>query len=111
VNAWVEKNVPWLGYVIVAIVGGIVAHIRQYENINETMTLRQHMWALARRGVMAILAGLMWYWIISSQGLEDKPLSYVGASLVGLFAPEFFDLLWDLFKRRLTIKSDKDANA
>lgn len=102
-----ETNVPWIGFLLMAIVGGIVAHIKGWEAHNPEMTVRQHLWAVFRRTIMASLAGIMWYFIMLEYGWTTKPFAYVGAALVGLFAPEFFDFLWDVFKSRISRKEEK----
>lgn len=103
-GAWLAKNVPWIGYVLMSVLGGVVAHIRDWEKQNPGMTLRQHAWAITRRTIMAVLAGIMWYLLMKENAWEARPYAYVGASLVGLFAPEFFDWMWALLKARVEAK-------
>lgn len=104
----VEAVMPALGYIMLAVIGGIVAHIREWEKLNPNYSFRDHCWAIIRRTVMAVLAGLMWFLIMLEQGWTAKPLAYVGASLVGLFSPEFFDWLWGLYKARLGRAAEKE---
>lgn len=92
---------PWFGYWLMAIIGGIVAHVREWEAKDPSLTTKQHVVAIVRRSTMATLAGLMWYYTVIGAGWSNTPFAYVGASLVGLFSPEFFDLLWSIFKDRL----------
>lgn len=106
-SAWMTKNVPWIGYVVMSVLGGVVAHIRDWEKRNPGMTYRQHFWALTRRTIMAVLASILWYLIMKENGWESRPYSYVGAGLVGLFSPEFFDWLWDLMKARIGQKAQQ----
>lgn len=101
IGLWLSKNVPWIGYVLMSILGGIVAHVRDWETRNPGYTFKQHVWALVRRTIMAVLAGAMWYLLMKENEWEARPYAYVGASLVGLFAPEFFDFLWGLLKDRV----------
>lgn len=99
--AWSGKNAPWFGYIIMAVFGGIVAHLREWEKNNPDMSVKQHVLALTRRATMAVLAGLIWFFIMQQNNWQSQPYAYVGASLVGMFAPEFFDWLWDLLKQRV----------
>lgn len=105
--AWLLKNALAAIYLALSVLGGIVAHVREYESLNPQMTRRQHAVAILRRSVMALLAGLLWFFIMQENGWESRPYAYVGASLVGLFAPEFFDLLWSLAKKRIAAPEAK----
>lgn len=98
---FIDKHVPWLGFILMSVIGGVVAHVREWESKFPGYSFQQHCFAILRRTIMAVLAGAMWFLIMKGQGWLDSPYSYVGASLVGLFAPEFFDFLWDLFKKRV----------
>lgn len=99
--AWVTTNAPWLAFLLMAIGGGTVAHLRDGEGAARPRTLREHVFGWLRRSTFAVVSGLMWYFIVLQYGWEKQPLSYVGASLVGLFAPEFFDWLWVIFKDKI----------
>ena len=98
--AWINANIPWLGHLLLSVVGGITAHVREWEATTD-YTVRQHVIAMLRRTLLAITAGFMWYHIAAGYAWNGSPFSYVGASLVGLFAPDFFDLLWAIFKNRV----------
>lgn len=99
--AWCAKNAPWLGYIIMAVFGGIVAHVREWEARNPGMSWMEHLRGLTRRTIMGVLAGLLWFLIMKQNNWEGQPYAYIGASLVGMFSPEFFDWLWTLFKQRV----------
>lgn len=106
-QGWLSRNTPWLGFVLLAVLGGVVAHIREWESTHPGYTYSQHAWSLFRRSVMSVLAGLMWWLLMRENGWESRPYAYVGASLVGLFTPEFFDLLWGVFKARFSATAGK----
>lgn len=106
--AWCAKNAPWLGYIVMSVMGGVVAHIREWEQKHPGMGVRDHLVGILRRATMATLAGLLWFLIMQQNSWQGQPYAYVGASLVGMFAPEFFDLLWSLVKKRIT--GDKTQN-
>ena len=97
----VDRHAPWAGFILMSVIGGVVAHVREWEVKYPTYTFRQHACAIARRAVMAVFAGALWFKVMEAQGWLASPYAYVGASLVGLFAPEFIDLLWGIFKQRV----------
>lgn len=90
-----------LGYLILAVFGGIVAHVKEWETLAPQYSVWQHFWAILRRALVATFAGLIWYLLMLESQWQGKPFAYVGAALIGLFAPEFLDFLWALFKERL----------
>lgn len=97
----IETVIPWLGYLLVSVIGGIAAFMKEWEQKNPELTLRQRYNILGRKLFFALFAGMMWYWIIQWQGALGSPFSYIGASLVGLYATEFIELLWNQLKHRL----------
>lgn len=98
---FIDKHAPWAGFILMSVIGGVVAHVREWEAKFPDYTLRQHAFAVSRRAVMAVFAGAIWFKVMEAQGWLSSPYAYVGASLVGLFAPEFLDLLWGIFKQRV----------
>lgn len=107
VYAWTMKNVPWLGYIVMSVLGGIVAHIRDWEKRNPgSMTVRNHFWALVRRTFYAVMASALWYLIMKEHGWEARPYAHMGAGIVGMFASEWFDWLWGQMKSRMGAKID-----
>ena len=97
----VEVVIPVVGYLFVSVVGGAAAFVKEWEDKNPARTFAQHFWALTRRLLFALVAGLLWYEIVIWQELKGSPLSYLGATLVGLYATEFLDFLWVQMKQRL----------
>ena len=97
----IEQVVPVLGYLVGAILGGCTAFVKEWEDRNPQRTVSQHVWALVRRMFFAFVAGWLWYQIVVWQNLIGSPLSYLGATLVGLYATEFLDFIWGQMKTRL----------
>ncbi len=104
-----SKNMPWTGFVSAAVVGGIVAHVREWDATHPGLTFKQHCMMLLRRSIMASLAGYLWYHATIGFNWQASPFAYMGAAVVGLFAPEFFDLLWSVGKKILTRQIDIDV--
>jgi len=101
-----EVVAPWAGFLLVSIVGGATAYVKEWEDSHPERTFVQHCWALLRRLLFAVVAGILWYQIVASQNMLSSPLSYLGATLVGLYSTQFMDYLWQLMKSRMTAKID-----
>lgn len=101
-----QAALPWVGYLVVSVVGGVAAYLKEMEDKNPEMTLRQRTGMLGRKLFFAIFAGMLWYQIVVSQNMSGSPFSYIGASLVGLYATEFLDFLWGEMKKRLGTRKE-----
>lgn len=90
---WFIKNLGWLGFVIMCVLGSIVAHIKAYETANVEWSVRQHFWGLFRRLIYGTMAGLIVYQLhIEYQW--SGPLSYVATGICAIFASDMFDFMW-----------------
>lgn len=108
---WIVKNLGWLGFVIMCVLGSIVAHIKSYEASNVEWSVRQHFWGLFRRLIYGTMAGLMVYQLhIEYQW--SGPLSYVATGISAIFASDMFDFLWITVKayvrKRLGLEAQND---
>lgn len=106
---WFAKNLGWLGFVVMCVLGSIVAHIKNYEQSNREWTIREHLWGLLRRGIYGALAGLMVYYL-HLEYRWSEPLSYVGTGIAAIFASDFFDFLWVTAKAWVRKKLGIDSN-
>lgn len=102
----IQVHIPWLGYLLVSVIGGIAAYLKEWEVKNPELTFRQRLGMLSRKLFFALFAGMIWYQIIIWQGMSGSPFSYIGASLVGLYATEFLDFIWNYFKGRIVPRSN-----
>jgi hypothetical protein len=93
---WLNENVPWATFVLLAIAGGAVAHIRVYEQAKIDLSFKQHFWSLTRRCTMAGFAGMLVYLAASGQNWSSSPWAFFIAGLCGLFSAEALDLMWRL---------------
>lgn len=106
--------IPWFGYLLISVLGGAAAFVKEWEDKDPNRTWRQNFWALWRKTFFALIAGVMWYHIVVWQSMIGSPLSYIGAILVGLYAPEFIDLIWKQMRKRLgkdLDQTDKDNSS
>lgn len=102
----IETIAPSLGYLAVSILGGAAAYVKEWEDKYPNRTKREHACALFRRLLFALISGILWYQIVAWQGMLGSPLSYIGATLVGLYSAEFLDWLWAMMKSRMGAKVD-----
>lgn len=99
-----DDLISGLGFAIVAVIGGIVAHIRQYEITRQERTFSEHFWGVVRRAVMGGFGGLLVYFAWRGASWPEA-YGYFVAGIVGLFASEAFEFFWDLLKRVLAKKA------
>lgn len=86
----VEKFItarPAFGFIVMACVAGVVAHIRAYEQAKIELTWRQHVWGLLGRVISSGFMGLITYFTWSATGWTQA-WGFVAAGIVGLFATE-----------------------
>lgn len=93
-----DEIVGGLGFAIVAVIGGIVAHIRQYELTKAEITPAQHFWGVIRRAIMGGFGGLL-VWFAWRGAAWPEAYGYFIAGIVGLFASEAFEFAWSLVKK------------
>jgi hypothetical protein len=106
IEIWVIKNLGWLGFVVMCILGSVVAHIKAYEESKVEWTVRKHVWGVIRRLVYGATAGLMVYQLHIEYSISG-PLAHVATGVVAIFASDFFDLLWNIVKRRIGFNTEQ----
>lgn len=97
---WFVNN-PFAGVMMMALLGGLVAHIKSLAKmLPEDMTGQEYLRFMVRctagffgRIISAALGGLMvmFFWRATEWRWE---YGFVAAGVVGLFSTEFFDWLW-----------------
>ncbi len=90
---WLAENISWLGFVVMTVLGSVVAHIKAYEAAAVEWALHVHFWGIVRRIIYGTLAGLMVY-NLHIEFQWSQPLSFVGTGIATIFASDFFDFLW-----------------
>lgn len=95
---WIAENAPWLTFVVMALAGGVIAHIRYFEKIGVHMTFKEHLKSLTIRSSYAGFAGLLIYLLTDAMigyGYKvSEPLAFVAAGIGGMFGAELFDFLF-----------------
>jgi putative Mn2+ efflux pump MntP len=116
---WIAENAPWLGAMLMAFLGGFVAHVRAYEKSNMSMSLADHVKGFIVRSVYAAMAGLIVYFLFEaavSYGYKvSEPLVFVTAAVCGMFGAEFFDFIFktgqDIARKRLGLQPENRDDA
>lgn len=110
VKNWIPDEIAWLGFILTAIVGGVVGFIKSYEQAAVELTRRMIVWGILRRSIMAAFAGFLVYQICLIYAIGPA-WGHVMSGIVGMFAAEFFEVLWVIVRARLHAitgtKSDK----
>jgi len=89
----------WAGFVLTAVVGGVVGYIKAYEESAVEPTWRRAVWGVTRRAIMAAFAGWMIYQLTLAYSINSA-WGHILAGLCGMFAAEFFEFAWKLVKER-----------
>jgi len=84
-------------FAVVAVIGGVVAHIQQHELARTDLSVAGHMWAIVRRSVMGGFGGALVYFIWSGMQWPDS-FGYFTAGIVGLFSSQAFEFMWQMVK-------------
>lgn len=92
-RAWLTENLSWLGFVLMCLMGSVVAHIKAFEAANVEWTFKQHYWGLIRRMIYGAMAGMIVY-ALHLEYNWSGPLSFVATGISSIFASDFFDFLW-----------------
>lgn len=99
---WIFKNLGWLGFVIMFLLGSVVAHVKTYEASNRVWTVSEHFWGLVRRIIYGSMAGIFVYLAHLEYQISD-PLSYICTGIAAIFASDFFDFLWVKMREKLSV--------
>lgn len=110
---WLAENAPWLGFILMAFLGGLVAHIRSFEKSADPMTVAEHVKGFTIKTVYAAMAGLIIYLLFEAAvgyGYKvSQPLAFVAAGIGGMFGAEFFDFIFttgkDFIRKRLGLEA------
>lgn len=95
-----SEDLVWIGFVITAMVGGLVGFIKDYERAGVETTWRAKAWGILRRVIMAGFAGHLLFQL-SVEYSVSQAWGGVAAGIVGMFAAEFFEVLWVVVRARM----------
>jgi uncharacterized membrane protein YeaQ/YmgE (transglycosylase-associated protein family) len=90
----------WVGFIVTAIIGGIVGYIKSYEQSGVEQDLRTKVWGIIRRVIMAGFAGWLCYQLTIAYTLSNS-WGHILSGISGMFAAEFFEVLWLIVSARM----------
>ncbi len=99
-EGWLSGR-PLIGFILLAIVGGIVAHVRMYERSGIELTPMRHFWGIVRRMLSSGFAGLLVFFAWSNLGWSEA-WGYFVAGMCGMFSTEFFEIAWSFGHQKLS---------
>jgi L-serine deaminase len=98
-----KDEFAWIGFVVTAMVGGVVGYIKQYEILPIEQSTAQKLWGISRRVFMAGFAGWM-VWQFSIEFKFSSAWGHILSGITGMFAAEFFEVVWVAVKSRIEKK-------
>ena len=101
VKNWIPEELAWIGFIVTAAVGGVVGYIKNYEQAVVEHPWRVRLWGISRRVLMAAFAGWIVYQFTLIYAISDA-WGHVLSGIIGMFAAEFFEVLWVLVRGRVT---------
>jgi hypothetical protein len=102
VKNWLPDELAWVGFVVTAIVGGIVGYIKAYEQAGVETTMQFKFWGIVRRVVMSGFAGFLLYQLSVEYSLSQA-WGYMLSGIVGMFAAEFFEVMWIIVRNKVRL--------
>lgn len=107
---WLAENISWLGFVVMTVLGSVVAHIKAYEASAVEWALNVHFWGIVRRMIYGTLAGLIVYNLYIEYHWS-QPIAFIVTGITTIFASDFFDFLWitakDYIRKKLGLSPEK----
>ena len=100
VKNWIPEELAWIGFIVTAMIGGIVGYIKSYEQDSIERTWKFKLWGIARRVAMAGFAGWLIYQMTVIYAISNA-WGHVLSGIVGMFAAEFFEVMRVVVRTRV----------
>lgn len=105
VGSWIQANAAWLGYVVMALLGGAISHIQAFEKATVKWTAAAHVGLLAIAWTKAFfIAGIIYY--IGQEFKLSQPLCFVATGVFAVFATDAIMWFYTLIKRVVGTRVD-----
>jgi hypothetical protein len=98
VLTWILANAAWLGYPVMAILGGAISHILAFENSTVRWTIRQHVGLLVIAWVKAFFIAACILWIQLEYTLS-LPLCFFLTGILSVFGTDTIKKLREMGSR------------
>jgi len=100
VKNWIPDELVAIGFIVTAAIGGLVGYIKSYEQDGVERPFRVKAWGITRRMIMAGFAGWLIYQLTIIYAISNA-WGHVLSGIVGMFAAEFFEVLWVIVRQRI----------
>lgn len=97
---WIPEELAALGFIVTSCIGGLVGYIKSYEQDGVERPFRVKAWGVARRMLMGGFAGWLIYQLTIIYSISNA-WGHVLSGIVGMFAADFFEVMWVLVRARL----------
>lgn len=108
-KSWLPDELAAVGFILTAMVGGFVGFLKAYEQAGVQITLKTALWGIFRRLLMGAFAGFLIYQLSTIYGWSSA-WTHVLSGVAGIFASEFFEVLWAIGRHRLNMLAGKNAD-
>ena len=102
---WIQANAAWLGYFVMALLGGAIAHIQAFEKATEKWAAGKHLGSLVVAWTKASFIAVIIYYIGQEFRLS-QPLCFVATGVFAVFATDAILWFYGLIKRLVGTRLD-----
>jgi hypothetical protein len=97
---WVQTNAYWLGYAVMALLGGAISHQLAFEKADITWTFNRHLQKLIGCWTKAAFIALVIYYL-AQEYKWSGPLSFVATGVFSVFGTEAITTFYQFMKKRM----------
>lgn len=109
---WIQLNASWLGYVVMALLGGAIAHIQDFEKSTSQWFWSRHVGCLVIAWTKAAFIAIIVYYLGQEYWKLPAPLCFVITGVASVFASEFIRWVYERGRNLLSSKlPGKDTDA
>lgn len=102
---WFQANAAWLGYVVMAVLGGAISHIQSFEKSPVKWEPAKHVGCLVIAWTKAFfIAAIIYY--IGQEFRLSQPLCFVATGIFAVFATDAILWFYNLIKRLVGARID-----
>lgn len=105
IASWIQANAGWLGYVVMALLGGAIAHIQAFEKATEKWEATKHVGCLVIAWTKAFFIAVIIYYVGQEFRLS-QPLCFVATGVFAVFATDAILWFYSLIKRVVGTRVD-----
>lgn len=108
-SEWLLANSNWLGFPLMALLGGTIAHILAFETSNIKWAFSQHFWLLLISWMKAFFIAAVVY-NLQVEYRWSLPLCFVMTGLASVFGSETIKSAYNFMMRRILSRPVKEKD-